>query len=613
MGRLAPRRGIAWTVVAGLALYEFLLLSLGLLLGYLGLLRAPVPLILWSLVTVVLLALAVRGFGALRRAARGAMAGVRLRPMDAGIGLAALMMAYLIGLQIVRDWTHGTVDFDSLSYHVPRALLWTWHGDFRPWPAAVWQQIGLPIGGDVLLVPGVLLGMGWLGGAWTTVWLSLAAACAVFAATRNLGAGRRASLLAAIAFLSFPAVGGRLTAVSSDAAAAFPLLAAWVLGVHAGTLAEGAFLFLALGGVGIAAKAPVAPAVLVLAIALLGNRFREFFRDRRAIVAAAAGTLLAGLLCVGSFLPVYRAFGDLVGGDEGRSLVSFRQGFAGASQAALFGTLHWLIEPFALVPETPRFDLLDRLGIGRAYTALGAGPRFKWYPSIDPATNRSGVFPLLALPWLIAALPKGQRIRGGLVFLALLLVTFTPVSPNTFASRFAVVLLAAFAVLWGLRAARSPGLVAVLLVAALIVDAGMLRWNVWPERSSAWARDRNANIAKAVGSQTLWLLSGGISSDAQIAGLHADVRFEYVTCPADRDWVRRFTEIRGTSPWLLLNVNVEKLGTGPAYRSVFGPPCPGVPTGDLQGALAAAGWHLAFEEYGYQIWSGEPQQEPGRS
>jgi hypothetical protein len=606
IGRLAPRRGFVWTVVAGLALYEFSLLSFGLILGYLGLLRAPGPLVLWSIVAALLLGLAVRAVGPAWRAARAALAGARPRPVDALLGLAVLATFYLIGLQVARDWIIGTVDFDSLSYHIPRALLWTWHGGFRPWPAAVWQQVGLPVGGDVLLLPGVLLGIGWLGSAWTTVWLSLGAAAAVFAATRGFGVGRRSSLLAALVFLSFPAVGARFASVSSDAAAAFPLLAAWVLCVHAGSLAEAAFLFPVLCGVGISSKANVAPAVLVLAIALFGNRLRELFLNRRALIAAAGGTLLAALLCAGSYVPVYRLFGDLVGGGEGRIYISYLRKPAGVTRAALFGTLHWLIEPFALVPEPPRFDLLDGLGINRAYVALGAGLREKWYPSIDASTNRSGVFPFLTLPWLLAALPKGRRLRGALLFLALLLAFFAPVNPNCYASRFAVVLLAAFAVLWGFRAARSPGLVAALLLASLAVDAAFLQWRVRPELSSAWAPDRNARIAKAVGSQTLWLLNGSLSSDAQIAGRHADVRFEYLTCPPDGNWVRRFAEIRGISPWLLLNTNVPRIGTGPAYYSSFGPPYPGVLVPELQSALAAAGWHLAFAEYGYQVWSAQP-------
>ena len=125
MGLLAPRRGFLWTVVAGVALYESALLYFGLLLGHLGLLRAPGPLILWTLVASLLLALALRGAGPARRAAWAAVADLRLRPVDICIGLAALTTAYLICLQVSRDWTIGTIDFDSLSYHIPRALVWT--------------------------------------------------------------------------------------------------------------------------------------------------------------------------------------------------------------------------------------------------------------------------------------------------------------------------------------------------------------------------------------------------------------------------------------------------------------------------------------------------------
>jgi hypothetical protein len=604
MGRLAPRRGLVWIVVAGLALYESALLSVGLLLGHLGLLRAPRPLIIFSLVTAVLLALAVTGAAPAWKAARAVLARLKPRAVDVFFAAAAIMTVYLIGLQIARDWTLGTVNFDSLSYHIPRALLWSWHGSFRPWPAAVWQQVGLPVGGDAMLLPGVFLGIGWLGSGWATAWLSFGAAAAVYAATRDLGLGRRSSLLAALAFFWFPAVGPRLVEVNTDIAAAFPVLAAWVLVTRATSMAEGAFLFPALCAVGVACKSNVALAVLVLAIALFWSRLRAVLVDRRALLAGVAGTLLAALICVASYLPVYRLFGDLVGGSEGWGHSSVRNG-PGAARATLFGTLHWLVEPFALVSEPPRFDLLDRLGLGRAYRALGAGTRERWYPAVDPNTNRSGVFPFFALPWLLAALPKRKRLSGTLIFLGLLLALFAPLHPNCYASRFAVVLLAAFAVFWGFRAARQPAFVALLLLASLAADAVVLHWRIVPRLADARAPDRNIAIAAALGPHTLWLLNGSLSSDAQIAGRRANVRFEYLSCPRDGDWVRHFEEARRTSPWLLLNVNAPKLGTGPAYGSAFGPPCPGLMIPDLQRVLSMAGWHPVFAEYGYQIWSGE--------
>jgi hypothetical protein len=606
-GGLAPRRGFVWTVVAGMALYESALLCSGLLLGYLGLLREPGPLVFWILVTASLLFLAVRGAGPAWRAARGAVTDIELRALDLCLGAAAVITVYLIGLQVARDWIKGTENFDSLAYHIPRALQWAWHGNFRPYPTAEWQQVGLSIGGDVALLPGVFLGIGWLGGAWTTVWLSLGAAAAVFAATRDLGAGPRPSLVAALAFLSFPAVGPRLADVNSDMAAAFPLVAAWVLATRARSPAEAAFLFPALCGVGVACKGNIGPAVLVLAVAFFGSRLRAVLFNGRALAASAAGTLFAALVCIGSYLPVYRIFGDLLGGHLGRDLASFKGGPAGVARAALFGTLHWLVEPFALVSEPPRFDLLDGLGIDRLYGALGAGTRESWYPALDSTTNRSGVFPFLALPWLLAALPKGKRLRGGILFLALLLAVFAPLYPNCYASRFAVVLLAAFAVLWGARASQSPWLAAILLIVSLGWEARYLQWRRLSDLSLR-VPDRNARIAAAVGSHTLWLLGGSMSPDARIAGQHADVRFEYLSCPQDGNWTRRFAEIRGRSPWLLLG-DAPKIDTGPWFPSAFGPPCPGALVAELRLGLAAAGWRLVFEENGYQIWSGEPARQ----
>jgi hypothetical protein len=601
---------LAWTVVAGLALYEASLLSFGLLLGYLGLLHSAESLVLWSLVAVLLLALAGSGVGPAWRAARTSLAGVRPRPVDVCLGLSALLMACMIGLQVAQDWTVGTLNFDSLSYHIPRALVWTWHGSFHPWQAGVWQQVGLPIGGDVLLLPGVFLGIGWLGGAWTTAWLSLGAAAAVFASTRGLGAGRRPSLIAALAFLSFPVVGLRLGDVNSDMAAAFPLLAAWVLVTRAASLTEATLLFPALCGVGVASKANVAPAVVVLAITLFSKRLREIFQDRRVLIAAAASILLAAFLCVGSYLPVLRLFGNFVGGDEGRNLISYLRGPAGVARAALFGILHWLVEPFAFVPEPPRFSLLDGLGLERAYHALGAGTRESWYPAIDPGTNQSGVFPLLALPWLLAALPKGLRLRGSLFFVVLLLAFFAPLNPNCYAARFEVVLLAAFAVLWGIRARRSLGLIAALALASLVADAVFLKPRALAALQGASAPDRNARIAAAVGPQALWLLSAPLANDAQIAGRRANVRFEYLACPPDGNWTLLFEQIRGTSPWFLLNSNDPILSTGPTYSSALGPRCPAVPVAELRSALLAAGWRLAFQENGYEVWSADRPAGP---
>src|SRR5436190_21759019 len=100
MGRFAARRGFVWTVVAGLALYGTALLSFGLVLRYLGLLRAPGPLVFWSLFVTLLLAFSLRGVGPLWKAARAALIRARPRVVDVFLVLAALAAFYVIGLQV---------------------------------------------------------------------------------------------------------------------------------------------------------------------------------------------------------------------------------------------------------------------------------------------------------------------------------------------------------------------------------------------------------------------------------------------------------------------------------------------------------------------------------
>jgi hypothetical protein len=436
--------------------------------------------------------------------------------------------------------------------------------------------------------------------------LTLGAAVAVLASARHAGAGRRASLVAALAFFSFPVVGMRLVDVNSDIAAAFPVIAAWVLAARAASTAEAAFLFPALCGVGVASKSYVAPAVLVLALALFGARLRALAEDGRSLAAGAVGTVVAALLCAGSYLPVHRLFGDLFGGDSGKSLTSYHEGLLGVPRTIAFSALRWAVEPFALVPEPPRFGLFERAGIPRAYSAVGQSTDAHWYPVVHAHKSPSGVFPILALPWLLAAVPtRERRWRGALLFLALFLSLVALLGPNQSGPRFLLVALAALAVLWGFRASRSPWLVATLLTASLAVDASHLEA---PRLKEFAALQRpvprqNRRIAAAVGAHPLWLLNGSLGVDAVYAGPEADVRFEYLSCPRDGDWLRLFREIRAASPWLLLNTNSQAVTAGPTYPTEIGPACPSVEVVVLQSSLASAGWTPEFQENGYQIWS----------
>ncbi len=602
LGSAAPRRGVVWTIVAGLSLYQILLLCIPLTLGHLSVLSSATMRATLGAASAVLLWMALRGTVPLFRTACAAL---RWHPrlIDAPLGAAALLVFAFFAIQVVSDWTVGAGQFDALVYHIPRALLWSWHGGFEPWRTAEWTQVGLPVGGDAMLLPGVLAGVGWLGAAWTSMCLSAGAAVAVFDTVRFQGSDRRSALIAALAFLSFPAVGLRLIDVSTDIAAAFPLLAAWVLVHRAASLREAMLVLPVLLGAGIACKPTVAFVGALLAAVILFPRLPALVRDRQALAFLLLGTILAGLLCLGSFAPVYWLFGDFMGGPNGRVSSAFAHGgWSGVLRSTVFGTAHWIVEPFCVLPEAQRDEVLDRLGVGRVYKALGAGTRSRWYPAMNRETNASGLIPVLALPWLLAALPPGRRLLAGGMFVGGLVAQFGPFKINEFGSRFMVPLLAGFAILWGVRARFSPRLVLALLVAALVVDLPSIS-RYWGAVREGWNRpEPNAAIAARVGNETLLVLTQVFSTEAQHSGRRHPIRFEYLSCPPNGDWPGLFRAARQRSRWILMYMN-DSLRPGPDYESRLGPPCPPVPAAHVTRALLEAGWQKVLEERGYQLWS----------
>ena len=277
------------------------------------------------------------------------------RLIDVPLALATLLALALVATQVAFDWIVGTGQFDALVYHIPRALLWSWHGGFDPWRTAQWEQVGLPVGGDAALLPGVLAGVGWLGAAWTSACLSAGAAVAVFAASRSFGGDRRSALIAALVFLSFPTVGLRFADVNTDIAAAFPLLAAWVLVQRAASLREALLLLPLLCGAAIASKPTVTFIGALLAAVILLPRLSALIRDRCAVLSLLVSTFLAGVLCLGSFEPAYRLFGDFFGGSLGRGFGVFMQGdWRAVLRSTGFGAAHWIVEPLWVVPESSR-------------------------------------------------------------------------------------------------------------------------------------------------------------------------------------------------------------------------------------------------------------------
>ena len=156
-----PHRGaFAERIVFGIAIYEILVLSVGLTLGMAHLLKGPAYLAAMLFISTML---------AIRSCRNGFTFNPKLflRVIKTRRGLATVLLAILIAIiylvELGIDARYGTKHVDGLWYHIPRIIFWRQQGDFAAWPTSVWPQIGLPIGADVVLGQKILLGSGWLG------------------------------------------------------------------------------------------------------------------------------------------------------------------------------------------------------------------------------------------------------------------------------------------------------------------------------------------------------------------------------------------------------------------------------------------------------------------
>jgi hypothetical protein len=135
--------------VYGVALYQGLLLAVGLLLGLTGQLRTPVYVAVMAGAACVL---------AMRGVRHGAALPLRptLRWLRTGRGAAALLLFGLAlgacALELGFDLRYGTRHGDGLWYHIPRVMFWIQQGHFDAWATPVTASIGLPVGADLVLL-----------------------------------------------------------------------------------------------------------------------------------------------------------------------------------------------------------------------------------------------------------------------------------------------------------------------------------------------------------------------------------------------------------------------------------------------------------------------------
>jgi len=602
VGHRSRDKGFAWCIMTGAILYEVFSFTVPLVLGNVQALTVDYyRRAMWAcggavgLVALMRLPALVRSLLAIR---------YRPRWEDIPLGIGLLLVWRIIRHDHQANWVFGPGQFDAMSYHIPRALQWIWSGGMEPYRTSIWQQVGLAYGGSAAVVSPVLYGCGFLGSAFNTFVYTIGASASLFVIARALGLSARASLAATLAFLSCPAIGLRFADVNTDITAAFPVMAATAFFLTRDSLSQGAFRFFALVGMGTACKQYVAFPAVPIGLTLFWPHLREL-RSLRSIGSVSLGILCGLSACALSFYPIYRGFGDLTGGGVAHDLSTIRGGWSAVIETLEFTLVGWLFEPLGLVPVTPRAEIFQSFHIAQLfkYVGIDVGPGG---PSFDNEHNRSCVLSPIFLPWLLLAVQRGRRMYVLCGFLIICLAQFSLLAVNHVGARFAIIPLAAFSLLWGARAARNGFVVSSFVLFALWVDFRYLvDWHKWEDAYRPEA-EMNKPLAERVRGDTVLLLSSGLSVDAFVAGRQGQVRYTYVNCPLDGDWVKMLRDLAQRYRWFLLPTTQERFVPGPVFESRLGGECEPLTVGEIRTRLAQAGWRFdRLDLQRLELWTTE--------
>ncbi|ACL66605.1 conserved hypothetical protein [Anaeromyxobacter dehalogenans 2CP-1] len=612
-------------LVMGVALYQAILVGIGLGLGTVGRLTPA-----WTAAAHAIALAALAWVGAVRGGWRGeapsrplrvrqilrTRRGVALLGLGSGVAIAMIVQ---LGLDALRGTRHS----DGLIYHVPRVLAWAGRGGFTPWPTPTWQQIGLPVAGDVILGTRVFLGLGWAGAALGCAWITLGAIGAVYAIGLELGLERSRAVLAALLFASFPAVGFRVAAWNTDVCAAFPLLAAAVIvlrvprtredGSAGGPAAVAAAVGLA--AMSIACK-PTLALIVLMGAAAAAIRLRARRREPAIVVAAVAAALAGSAAILASYWPIYRAFGDFAGGAVGRGLGV--RGVDEAMRSSSAALAHWVLEPLGYAPPGLRGwlpGLVERVygGLGVLEPRFGVA-RWAWEPLPSPDSGRTAFASVLALPVLVALLPRGARGPVAAVGAAMFLGVTAPIYPQPWSGRFTIPLLAWFALLWvappvlarargrwipiGVAATCVAGLVATTSYLAFF-DARRERFGQVFHYLGAGERPR---LAAVLHGEPLCVVGGG-ANEVLLAGPARPFALRYLTCPVGTATMLPPGERGGCSAVALVHLGRDRVATGSALPAPSPPgACPPVELAPLRARLAARGWSVLAQNTNVDVW-----------
>ena len=607
------RGSVAERVVYGIALYEFLLLSIGLCLGSTGLLVK-------TSYTVVTFSMTI--FLGVRSWRNGFSVDVTALFQCAKTkrGLATLLMVFLIAMvyvtQLGIDAFFGTKHIDGLWYHIPRIIFWLQQGNFDAWPTPVWSQIGLPLGADIVLGQKILLGSGWLGIGYVTFVLTVGAIASVYVVALDIGFSRWNAALSALLFSSFPVIGLRIWSVNSDITAAFPVLASYVVLHRVRNPNIGIAVFIVLNGVALACKQTVIFHAALLACVAFWQCRQKLVKIESYYLVIVACILSASIVTF-SFLPVYRAFGDLDGGPGGRghkvtSVTEFNHSVAMSSS-------HWLLEPLGYLTPLPEYENRVKGVAKSVYNSVGANfdvlPEM-WKPWPAQDIGRSGLVSVLFLPLLLFGLPPKARIASA----ALFLLGFIPLSgilhPSPYFARYTIVLLAGFALLWGGTKYFQHGNKRWLLIGVVALNifslSGVVLMRFYVDKTVKsrpggpyyYLSDEDRSIiARSLQGRPLQVITSD-SLDAFLPGPDISFKLKYIIAPDDGDWGNEMRKAGTVSNWLAVVHGGEKsipLAADPHVPTMEFPK--GVSVRELEGALEGAGWQRYKSYPLVDLWS----------
>jgi hypothetical protein len=416
-----------------------------------GPLAAGWMLLLVAAAGVVLAARRSGGVGAAREA--GPTLERREKGLLAGIGLLGMAVAATAVFSAPNNW-------DSLTYHLPRVLHWVQNGALAHYPTHVIRQLSLPPGAEIA-VANILLLSGSLrlsALVQTLAWVGCILAAALVA--RDLGAGRRGEILAAVFAGTLPMGLLQASSTQNDLVVSFWLLCFVHFALRAARAASSGALWVAVGaslGLALATKATAFLYAAPFAAGLLFVLWRR--RRETAWRAVFVASLLAVVLNAGPWLRNLALFHTPLGGEHGAVNEAVTPGVL-LSNLARNAALE-------LTGPSPGWNTAVERAVRSVHAALGISaedPRSTWKGAEFHVPARlTGAGPADADEALFSMLHEDQAANPLHLLLALAAAVLVVARPD-------------------LR--RRPALVLYLagVAAGLLLFCAVLKWQPWNAR-----------------------------------------------------------------------------------------------------------------------------------